>query len=207
MPPERVVLIRHGQSQWNAAGRWQGHGGPGLTARGHRQAAVTAAFLATNDTDVQVVASSDLARATETAAPAADATGVPVHTDRRLREIDVGWWSGLTMAEIAQRDPQGLAALRDGGDPPRGGGETELQLRERVRSALAELTASCGGGTLLVFSHGGPVRAVVGDTLGLSIVQQRTLAGPGNCSSTVLTFEAGRSRLRSYNETAHLRDP
>jgi probable phosphoglycerate mutase len=204
--PERVVLIRHGQSQWNAEGRWQGHGGPGLTTRGRRQAALTARFLAAHESDVRIVISSDLARAIETAAPAADALGVPTRTDARLREIDVGWWSGLTTTQIARRDPETLEALRDGHDVPRGGAETVRELRHRVVDGLVDLASTCGG-TMLVFSHGGPVRSVVGDALGLSVAQQRALAGPGNCSRTLLTCHVGRARLLGYNETAHLQGP
>jgi broad specificity phosphatase PhoE len=201
---ERVVLIRHGESQWNAAGRWQGQQGPGLSDLGHRQAKVTAAFLAANTDDVSLLVSSDLPRVTETAEPAARALGLPLETDVRLREIDVGWWSGLTTDEVLARAPGDMAAIRAGDDLPRGGAETVGDLRARVTRAVAELTASCDGGTALVFSHGGPVRAVVGDSLGLSVIDERVLAGPGNCSRTVLTYHDGRARLACYNETAHL---
>lgn len=207
MAAERVVLIRHGQSVWNAAGRWQGQGGPGLTALGHRQAEITARFLAVHEPEVAAVVASDLPRVTETVAPTAEALGLPVHTDERLREIDVGWWSGLTSTEVMQHAPDVMAAFRSGDDVPRGGAETDRQLRDRVTAALVELVSSCDGGTMLVFSHGGPVRALVGATLGLSIAQQRSLAGPGNCSRTMLVYESQRPRLRCYNETAHLRAP
>jgi broad specificity phosphatase PhoE len=201
---ERVVLIRHGESRWNVVGRWQGQRGPGLSDLGHRQAKVTAAFLASHVDDASLLVSSDLSRATETAEPAALALGVPLETDVRLREIDVGWWSGLRTDEVLARAPDELAAIRAGDDPPRGGAETVRDLRARVAPAVAELVASCDGGTTLVFCHGGPVRAVVGDVLGLSVSDERLLAGPGNCSRTVLTCRDGRPRLACYNETAHL---
>lgn len=204
MPAERVVLIRHGQSEWNAAGRWQGQRGPGLSARGRRQAAKTATYLRARERDVRMLAGSDLARVTETAAPLVRGLGLELHEDARLREIDVGWWSGLTGDEVAARDPETLAAIRAGEDVPRGGGESERDLRSRVVQAVAELVAACNSGTLLIVSHGGPVRSVVGDVLGIPIGSQRALAGPGNCSRTVLTFDDGRARLRCYNGTAHL---
>lgn len=190
---------------WNAEGRWQGQGGPGLTGVGHQQAAATARFLAVHEPDVTSVVASDLPRVTETVAPTAAALGIAVQTDVRLREIDVGWWSGLTTPEVTQRDPDVLTAMRAGDDVPRGDAETGQQLRDRVTEALVELVSVCEGGTMLVFSHGGPVRSAVGDALGLSIAQQRRLAGPDNCSRTLLTYRNGRPRLRSYNETAHLR--
>jgi probable phosphoglycerate mutase len=204
MAAERVMLVRHGESWWNAAGLWQGQRGPGLSDLGQRQAKVTAAFLAANVDDVVLLVSSDLARATGTAEPAARALGLPLRTDERLREIDVGWWSGLSTDEVLARAPGDMAAVRGGDDLPRGGAETVGDLRARVVPAVAALAASCDGGTALIFSHGGPIRAIVGHALGLSIVDERVLAGPDNCSRTVVTSRGGRSRLACYNETAHL---
>lgn len=204
MGADRAVLIRHGESLWNAEGRWQGQGGPGLSDLGHRQAKVTAAHLAASVDDVALLVSSDLPRVLETAEPIARALGLQLRTDARLREIDVGWWSGLTTEEIMARSPDQAAALRGGDDLPRGGAETVADLRARVMPAVTELVASCDGGTALVFSHGGPVRAVVADVLGLSVVAQRALAGPGNCSCTTFVHRSGRARLAAYNETSHL---
>lgn len=201
---ERVVLIRHGESEWNAVGRWQGHSGVGLSARGRAQAEATAAFLARSEPDVGMVVSSDLERVTQTAEPAGRALGQAVHLDRRLREIDVGWWAGLTSAEIMARDPAAWEAYLSGEDIPRGGAETETSLRQRVCAAVEDLRERCGPGTLVVFCHGGPVRALVAETLGMPVRRQRALAGPGNCSRTVLTYRDGFARLRCYNETAHL---
>jgi probable phosphoglycerate mutase len=204
MTARRVVLIRHGESQWNASGQWQGHGGPGLSQRGRRQAAAVARSVSDTEPHVCLVAASDLPRATETAELTAEMLGQTPTLDHRLREIDVGWWSGLTTDEIVARDPETVAALEAGQDVPRGGAETAGALRARVVDALEEIAAACDGGTLLVFSHGGPVRAVVGHLLGLTITQQGGLAGPDNCSRTVVTYDARGARLRTYNETAHL---
>jgi broad specificity phosphatase PhoE len=198
------VVIRHGQSEWNAVGRSQGHSDIGLSPLGRRQADATAAFLARYEPDVHMVVSSDLERVTQTAEPAARALGLELRMDRRLREIDVGWWSGLTTEQIEARDPDGFAALRAGEDVPRGGAETDAQLRSRVTAAVNDLRAQCERGTLVIFSHGGPVRALVADALGMSVAAQRALGGPGNCSRTVLAERDGSVRLRTYNETAHL---
>jgi broad specificity phosphatase PhoE len=202
----RVVLIRHGESEWNAVGRWQGHSDVGLSPLGRCQAARTAVVLAEHEPDICMVASSDLMRVTETAVPAARALGLDLHVDRRLREIDVGWWGGLTTAQIEARDPGTFAAYRVGEDVPRGGAETEGQLRARVTVAVEELRASCDTGTLLVFCHGGPIRSVVAEALGLPANPRPQLAGPDNCSRTVLAHRDGTARLCSYNETAHLLD-
>ena len=204
MPAGRIVLVRHGESEWNAVGRWQGHSDIGLSPLGRRQAAATAAFVARYEPEVRMVVSSDLERVTQTAEPAARALGLPLKIDRRLREIDVGWWSGLTTGQIKARDPGAFAAYRAGEDVPRGGAETETQLRSRVVAAVNDLRAECAPGTLLVFSHGGPVRAMVGHVLGMSVTAQRALGGPANCSRTVLEDRDGTVLLRCYNETAHL---
>ena len=151
-----MVLIRHGESEWNAVGRWQGHSDIGLSPLGRRQADVTAEFLARHESDVRLIVASDLVRVTQTAAPAARAFGLDVHLDRRLREIDVGWWRGLTSAEIADREPAMFAEFRAGRDVPRGGAETEAQLRSRVTAAVEELRHRCADGTLLA----GPRQAV-----------------------------------------------
>jgi probable phosphoglycerate mutase len=202
----RVVLIRHGESEWNAVGRWQGHSDIGLSPLGRCQADTTAQFLARHEPDVCAIASSDLVRVTQTAAPAARALSLEPYLDRRLREIDVGWWGGLTTAEIEARDPAMFAAFRAGRDIPRGGAETEEQLRARVTAAVEDLRARCDGGTLLVFSHGGPVRSVVAAALGLPANPQPELAGPENCSRTVVLYRDGVARLSCYNETAYLCD-
>jgi probable phosphoglycerate mutase len=86
----------------------------------------------------------------------------------------------------------------------RGGAETESQLRTRVTAAVGDLQAESEPGTLLIFSHGGPVRALVADALGMSVAGQRALGGPANCSRSVLAHRNGTVRLRCYNETAHL---
>lgn len=202
MPAERVVLIRHGQSLWNATGRWQGHGGVGLSDLGNAQAAATAAFLAEHEPGITRVVSSDLPRVTQTAAPLVRVLGHPLETDERLREIDVGWWSGLTTAEIEARDPETFARWRAGEDVARGDAETDAELSARITAAVEDLRGQCDG-TLVVFCHGGPVRAMVAATLGLPVAVHRMLGGPDNCSRTVVTHN-GSARLRQYNETAHL---
>jgi broad specificity phosphatase PhoE len=203
----RVVLVRHGESTWNAARRWQGHGGAGLSALGRAQARQVAAHVAGRFHDIRLTAASDLERVTATAAPSLDALGgldVPHVVDVRLRELDIGWWTGRTLAEIAERDPQGLAAWRDGRDVP-GDMERMDDFRARTRAALDDLLAKLGDeGTLLVFTHGGVVRALVGAALDVEGYEGRRLAGVANGSLTSLTARDGELRLLTYNETGHL---
>lgn len=203
MPADRVVLVRHGQSTWNASRRWQGHGGSGLSPLGVAQARATAAVLDATERPVTMLAASDLQRVTETIAPTAAMLDLPVTVDVRLREIDVGWWSGLTADEVQRHDPEGFAALRADTDVRRGGAETEADLRVRVGAVIDDLVERCDGGTLLAFTHGGVIRAAVAAVLDLTLAQSRRLAGPGNCSLTVIDARPPR-RLRTYAQTAHL---
>ena len=108
-----VHLARHGESDWNAAGRWQGHADRPLTDLGRRQAAELAERLA--DVRLDAVYSSDLRRARETAEPVAERQGLEVRALPALREVDVGGWSGLSRPEVARRFPEAFARWRGGG--------------------------------------------------------------------------------------------
>ncbi len=202
MSRRRVLLLRHGETDWNADGRWQGQGGAGLSRLGRRQAADTAAFLAATRPDIASVVRSDLERVAETTAPVLERLAVPVEVDRRWREIDVGTWSGRTHEEVRALDPAGYQTWRTGGDPRRGGGETDADLRVRVAAALEDLVG--GSGTVLVVTHGGPVRHAVAEALRLPAGGHRRLAGAGNCSLSELRVEAGQWSLVGYNERGHL---
>lgn len=148
----QLLVVRHGQSEWNAAGRWQGHADPPLDRAGQLQAAAAAEVLGTFD----AVWASDLQRATLTARIIAELLGIgPVQIDARLRETDVGPWQGLTRAEVEEGWPGYLAEHRrpDGFEP------YELAAA-RVAAALADIAADHPGGQVLVVSHGGVIRAL-----------------------------------------------
>ena len=168
-----VYLARHGQSDWNAAGRWQGHADRPLTALGLRQAAELAEELASIPLDA--VYSSDLRRARETAEAVAAPRGQTVVVLRELREVDVGSWSGLTRAEARERFPQGFRRWADGGHGWNDG-ETYEHMAERVVEAVRDLAAGQAEGTVLVVSHGGPIRALHAVALGLDVSEHRRLA-------------------------------
>jgi probable phosphoglycerate mutase len=147
-----VLLVRHGQSEWNAEGRWQGQADPPLTDLGRLQAREAARALGT----VDAVWASDLQRAVETATIIADQLGVgPVVVDPDLRERDAGEFSGLTRPEIAARFP---GYLDDGRRPP--GWEPDEALVARALRALHAIAAEVPGGDVLVITHGGLVYAL-----------------------------------------------
>ncbi len=156
----RVLLLRHGQSTWNAEGRWQGWSDPPLSELGRAQAADAAGHLAGLGLDC--VTASDLDRARTTAAIVADALGLGrVGVDGDLREFNVGAWEGLTRPEIERRWPDDLEAWRNGRLAATPGGETRLAFLARVEAGLARVVASArGGGSPLVVTHGGVIRAL-----------------------------------------------
>ncbi len=161
----RLLLIRHGETPWNVARRWQGHADPGLTEKGRAQAVAVARSLETEPRGrwTRIIAS-DLARARLTAETIARSLDLPIELDRRLRELDVGDWSGLTRDEIATRDPDRLLAFETGDPSIRpSGGETRLELAARAVACLRDLRARYAGEGLVVVTHRGVIRALVAD--------------------------------------------
>ncbi|HWB72066.1 MAG TPA: histidine phosphatase family protein [Egibacteraceae bacterium] len=200
----RLVLVRHAESLWNAAGIFQGHEGPGLTERGHAQARATAKALGNAYADATLIARSDLIRVVETAAPTERQLALPVHVDQRLRELDVGSWAGKTHAQIRADDPAAAAAWGRGVDVTRGGGESFADLRRRAWAALCEVAERAGEGSALVFTHGGPIRVGVAAALSVPPGREQSLGSVANCSLTVLERHDRDMVLVAYNRVGHL---
>lgn len=158
MPRSDLLLLRHGQSTWNAEGRWQGIADPPLTDLGREQA--RAAIPALAELGLSAVASSDLARAKETAEILADALGLPpVEVDSHLRERDVGEWSGLTSDEIAERWPDVAEARRRGERIPPVGSDN-AGYEERALSVMRRIAAAHPGERVLVLTHSAFIRTI-----------------------------------------------
>ena len=152
----KILLARHGETDWNRIGRWQGHADPPLNEAGRLQAVELAESLAGDG--VVAVYASDLTRASESARTIGDRLGVEVVEDPALREIDVGSWSGLTRAEVQERFPEGFArwlAGEIGHD-----GETREALTARIVSAIERIAGAHPGKTVVVVTHGGAIRAL-----------------------------------------------
>lgn len=167
-----ILLARHGESDWNAAGRWQGHADRPLTERGRAQARALERRLA--GTELDAIYSSDLERARETARIVAEPRGLEVHELPALREVDVGSWSGLTRVEAEQGFPEGYARWVAGGEGWNDG-ETYTQLSERVVHGVLGLAADHPGARLLVVSHGGAIRVVHAAALGIDVHTYRRI--------------------------------
>ncbi len=201
MPPTDLWLVRHAQSTWNAARRFQGQADPPLSDSGHEQAALLADRL--TRLPVSAVVASDLERCVQTATPTAVALGLPVIPEPALREVDVGTWSGLTHEEIRREFPDDWERWRRGEDVARGGGETFTQLDRRIRDWLSSFLKHGPDGPVLVVTHSGWIRGAVRHVLGLSPPEQ-AFGGVANTSITRLAVRRGRLRLDSLNDTGHL---
>ena len=153
--PRCLLLVRHGESTWNAVSRWQGQADPPLSPFGERQAEDAGAWLAEIAT-ITAVWTSNLVRARRTGDLIAKHLGIAqVREEPRLRERDVGAWSGLTRYEIEERWPGYLAARRS---PPDFEGDDELLAR--TRAGLAAAVDGSGPGDMLVVTHGGVIRTI-----------------------------------------------
>jgi probable phosphoglycerate mutase len=195
----RTVLVwRHGQTAWNAQRRFQGQLDISLDDLGREQAARAAALLV--GFAPSAIVSSDLVRARETAQALADVTGLPIATDPRLREIDVGVWQGLTFDEVSERFPIEAAAWRDGGDGRRGGGESLVEVGARAVAAVDDaLLDLADGRTLVVVTHGAAGRAIVASMIGLPTPFWRSLGSLANCCWSLMGEAASGWRLFDHN--------
>jgi broad specificity phosphatase PhoE len=177
-----ILLARHGQTDWNAARRWQGHADLSLNERGRAEAHALAESPALRG--IATIHSSDLARARETAQIVGSRIGLPVVLDARLREVDVGEWSGLTTPEIERMYPDAMERRREGMTGWTSGEEMEAMGR-RVMEALL----SIGGDRALVITHGGPLRFVHA-----AAGSSERWVNAGNCDVDVYAVEAGGIR-------------
>jgi broad specificity phosphatase PhoE len=177
----RLILVRHGESEWNAAGRVQGQADPDLSALGRAEARLLAPLVRAQEP--VVVVSSDLRRAADTARLLLDEPAIP---DPRWRECAMGDWTGRAVDEL-YADPQGrFAAWRDGhADPP--GGERWDDMCDRVGDAARALGAS-GAASALVVTHGGAIRAACAVVANLGPDQ---LEPVGNASLTIIDLARG----------------
>jgi probable phosphoglycerate mutase len=190
-----LVVWRHGRTEYNDTGRFQGHLDTSLDAVGHAQARAAAARLAAMR-PARVV-TSDLERAAATAAYLGELAGVAVEADPRLREVDVGEWSGLSREEIAARFPDDYAAWLRGEDVRRGGGETSPEVVARALAALQD-RLPCAG-PLVVVTHGGTSRDLVLTLLGLPRRARTAFAVLGNARWAELARHGDGWRLTAYN--------
>jgi broad specificity phosphatase PhoE len=168
-----VYLARHGESDWNAAGRFQGHADRPLTPEGRRQAEALADELA-GTADLRAIYSSPLRRALETAALIGARIGLEPVPVRELQEVDVGGWAGLSRAEVEARHPDAFRRWLAGGEGWEDG-ETYAAMSDRVLAAVVRTAAAHPDEEILLVSHGGPIRAVQAAAAGMDVHAYRKL--------------------------------
>jgi probable phosphoglycerate mutase len=192
-----LILWRHGNTEWNAEHRIQGHTDVALTALGHSQAAEAAPLLAARRPGV--VVASDLTRASDTAAALTALTGLPVRREPRLRERFYGDWEGLTLTEIAEQFPEAAARQRAGEHDLGHGIEPPADVMKRVGEALREVADAHPGGTAVVATHGGAARYGMFELLGWPMELLGTVLVLANCHYTELHL----NRHRGWTLYAH----
>jgi len=196
----RLIVWRHGQTDHNAGGIWQGQLDTALSATGREQAQAAAAALAAYRP--AAIVSSDLERAADTARALASLVGLPVRYDERLREIHAGQWQGMTAGDVAEQFPEEQAALMAGEDIQRGiDGESLGQVAERTRFAVDEVLASLAPGECAVIAtHGVSGRAVVASLVDLDQhLAWQSIGGLHNCHWAELREYAGGWRIAAWN--------
>lgn len=198
-----VLLIRHGQTSWNAAGRWQGHTDVPLNEVGREQARLLAERLV--DWPIRALYSSDLKRAAETAVIVGDALGLEAVQEKAWRERHVGVFQGLTGEEIAEKHPEAWAALQRDVFVVPPGGESSEALYERATGALERLLTRHRGEVVAVVSHGGTMRALIAQVLQLPNGRDPRISVRGNTGITIIEKEEERPPiLVRLNDTGHL---
>lgn len=205
--PRRLIVWRHGETSYNAAGKWQGQFDAPLSDRGRTQAVAAAKALAAYD--VSRIVASDLSRAADTARALADETGLTVGFDPRFREINVGNWAGLTTPEIRETQRELLDRINAGEDLRRGEtGETVGEVAERVLAGARDLVEDLEPGeTATIATHGFAARTLCA---ALSDIPQQVafhaFHGMSNCHWALLVERASGWQIAGWNvqQPAHV---
>jgi len=203
--PTTFTLVRHGETSWNAQGRWQGHAPIPLNEEGERQAQRLAEYFTLNPVAVQAIYSSDLARARATAEAIAQCLSQPTLLDTRLREIDLGDWQGMTKAEILKWDRERFDYVQlDPANTPRPGGESPAQVGRRGVDCLLDYASRHPNDHVIVVSHGGIIRRILIDLQ----LHPEGMVDIENTSLTQLIYDGQNGNaawsLVYFNQTPHL---
>ena len=197
-----ILLIRHGQTDWNKAGRWQGFADIPLNETGHQQASAICQRL--QSWPIEAIYTSDLQRCVQTATPMATAHGLDLQLAPVWRERDVGDFSGLTSTQTREQFPEAWAnATRGKVDPPNG--ERFVDVQKRAWGAYKSVAeAHREGGTVAVFSHGGLLHALLAQIMGIDVSVYGRFSMRGNTGLSVIEVNNKSAVVTRLNDTGHL---
>lgn len=200
------LLIRHGQSEANLQGRFAGQYNSPLTQLGHKQAERTAQFIAENY-HVDAIYASDLQRAYDTGIAAAEKLGLSVTADPALQEIYAGHWEGIPFDRMSAEYPeQNYLWRNDIGNSGCPGGETVVQLTERIWSALERIAGENEGKTVVIATHATPIRTMLWKTTGKDLGEMQKIPWVSNASVTELVYRDGQLFPVKVSQDSHLSD-
>lgn len=198
MAGNRVLLWRHGQTDWNIVNRFQGHSDIPLNDVGRYQVKHAAEILA--GMNPTAIISSDLGRARATAQALADLVGLPVTTHKNLRETNGGLWEGKTGKENRAEDFQNFIRWIDGDDNPAGTtGEKRSEVAARAVGVIMKELEGKTDELLVVATHGGTARCVLGELLQLPLSHWGVIGGLSNASWSILERNARQWNLIEHN--------
>ena len=192
-----IIMIRHGQSVANAENRFAGHSNFDLTELGRKQAELGASYYK-DKLHPEVIVSSDLARAHNTALPFSEVYGLPIIDRRGLRELYAGKWEGLTIEEIAQLYSKDLLTWRDDFSNARcTGGESTQELYARVVAEILSIAKEYAGKTVLAATHATPIRAVEAYANGYRAHEIHKVEFVKNASLNIFEYDSDANTLRA----------
>lgn len=199
-----IIIIRHGETEWNKTGRFQGHSDVPLSAEGRAQAAALGRNLALDHVDA--IYASDLTRAMETAAPLAKRFGLEVISDPLLRELNFGAWEGRHFDDVNAENPNAMKNFYT--DPEQADipeSEPFPEFQRRVAGRVREIVAQERGKRIVIVSHGASIRILLADILAMPIRSIWHISQLNTAVNKIRFEDDGFAIVTLMNDTSHLR--
>ena len=199
-----IIIIRHGETEWNKTGRFQGHSDVPLSAEGRAQAAMLGENLAVDHVDM--IYASDLTRAMETAAPLAQRFGLEVISDPQLRELNFGAWEGRNFNDVNTENPNAMKNFYT--DPEQADipeSEPFPEFQRRIAGRVREIVAQERGKRIVIVSHGASIRILLADLLSMPIRSIWHLSQLNTAVNKIRFEDDGFAVVTLMNDTSHLR--
>ena len=199
-----IIIIRHGETEWNKTGRFQGHSDVPLSEEGRAQAEALGKNLVVDHVDA--IYASDLTRAMETAAPLAERFGLPVIPDPQLRELNFGAWEGRNFNDVNAENPDAMKNFYN--DPEQANipdSENFTDFQRRVAGRVREIAAQERGKRIVIVSHGASIRILLADLLSMPIRSIWHLSQLNTAVNKIRFEDDGFAVVTLMNDTSHLR--